>query len=353
MMEGVATICKFTLLGLCAFAATAQTLSTAPLHYLGEIGHLGTQFDERKSVSFGRVMVTTLENGTARLQGKDDHGKRWTAILVTEAGVGATDVWQADFDHNGRRDLLVATYFPRNGRCVGEVTLQFLLFNKDGMPVPWVIKTQMPHSQREPSIPAIFVNGVREAAKLVVTDCVYSEPPREGEDRSIIGIYEARDATWSLATPTNLSAYVALVRRSYRLRLNHAQLLATDTTHWLERGNKLRATGPPAARVTGVLPASPDCRGARLPPLVDGHFQRDWHDPCREIGKDRIQLSDGRICYGWPLTVIDRNDEREIVADPQQLHAVLLDLVRERRNVVLTGQTDADRCSPTALWATQ
>jgi hypothetical protein len=351
-MESVATIYRFMVFGLCAFAARSQVLSTAQLHYLGEIGHLGTQFDERKSVIFGPITITTLENGSARFQGKDDHGKNWSATLVSEAGVGFTDVWQADFDHNSRSDLLVATYFPKNGRCVDEITLQFLLFTNDGKPVPWVINSRMPHSNREPRIPAIFVNAGKDApTKLVVTDCAYSEPPRVGEDRSVIGIYEARDATWSLYRPNNLGAYVALVRRSYHFGLND-QLLLTDMTHWLDRGNRTRSGGPPTMQVTGVFPASPDCRGVRLPPIVDGHFQRDWHDPCRELGKDRIQLSNGTICYGWPLLVVDRNEGRDIVADPKQLNTLLQELVRERRSVVLTGQTEAEGCSPTALWAT-
>ena len=352
-MEGVATIYRLMLLGLCAFAASSQVLSVARLDYLGEIGHLGTQFDERKSVSFGPVTITTLENGSARLEGKDDHGKHWSAILLTEAGVGFTDVWRADFDHNGRPDLLVATYFPGNGHCTDEITLQFLLFDHDGMPVPWVLNSRMPQSTQEPRIPAIFVNAGKDAStQLVVTDCAYSDPARGGEDRSLIGIYEARDATWSLYKPNNLGAYMALVRRSHYFQPNHDQLLPADTAQWLDRGNRTRVSGFAAVQVSGVYTASPDCRGVRLPPFVDGHFQRDWKDPCRELGKDRIQLSSGTVCYGWPLLVIDRKGGREIVADSKQMNSILQELVRERRSVGLTGQTDAERCSPTALWAT-
>jgi hypothetical protein len=353
-MGDVATIYSFMVLGLCAFTARSQILSIAQLDYLDEIGHLGTQFDERKSVSFGPVTITTLENGTARFQGKDDHGKPWSATLVSEAGVGFTDVWQADFDHNGRPDLLVATFFPKNGRCVDEITLQFLLFDNDGKPVPWVINSRMPHSNREPKIPAIFVKAGKEATtELVVTDCAYSDPPRVGEDRSIVGIYEAKDARWSLYKPNNLGPYVAVVRRSYNFQLNNDQLLPIDTPHWLDRGNRRRSGGSPTVQVTAVLPASPECRGVRLPPIVDGHFQRDWKDPCRELGKDRIRLSNGTVCYGWPLLVIDRNDGRDIVADPKHLNTLLQELVRERRNITLTGQTEAELCNPTALWATQ
>jgi hypothetical protein len=345
---------SFIALGLCAFAARSQVLSAARLHYLGEIGHLGTQFDERKSVRFGPVTITTLENGSARFQGQDDYGKRWSAILISEGGVGFTDVWQADFDHNSRADLLVATFFPKNGRCVDEITLQFLLFDDGGKPIPWVINSRMPHSNRFPRIPAIVVSAGRDATtKLVVTDCAYSDPPRFGEDRSIVGIYEARDAKWSLSKPNYLRAYVALVKRSYHFQFDHDQLLPTDTTHWLDRGNRTSSGGSPEVQVSGVFSASPECRGVRLPPIVDGHFQRDWKDPCRELGKDRIQLSDGTVCLGWPLLVVDQNDERDIVADPKQLNTFLQELIRQRRSVVLTGQTDAERCSPTALWATR
>ena len=348
------TIFSCIALGLCAVAGKAQVPSIAQLHYLGEIGHLGTQFDERKSVTFGPVTVTTLENGTARFRGMDDQRKHWSALLVSEAGVGFTDVWQADFDHNGRPDLLVATYFPKNGRCVDEITLQFLLFDSDGIPVPWVINSRIPYSKRKPSIPAIFVNAGKGApTALVVTDCAYSDPPRVGEDRSIIGIYEAKDAGWSIYRPSDLSAYVAIVRRNHHFQLDHDKLLPTDAAHWLDRGNRTRSGGASAVQVAGVFPASPECRGVRLPPIVDGHFQRDWHDPCRELGQDRFQLTDGTVCYGFPPVIIDRNEGRDIVANPKQRYTLLLELARGQRSVSLTGQTDAERCSPTALWSTQ
>ena len=313
---------------------------------------MGTQFDERKSVNFGPVKITTLENGTARFLGMDDRGKHWSATLVTEGGVGYTDVWQADFDRNGRPDLVVASYFPRNGRCTDEITLQFLLFSHDGIPVPWVINSRVPISKREPSVPAIFVDeGRGTAIKLVATECAYADPPRFGVDRSIVGIYEAKDARWSLHRPNNLGAYAALVRTSHRIRSND-ELLPADPAQWLDGGNRTSSGSPAGVQVAGVLPASPDCRGVRLPPVVDGRLQLDWVDPCREEGENRIELSNGIICLRPSLLVVDRNGEPDIVADPSQLNARLQELAGERRNVSLMGQTEAERCSPTALWAT-
>lgn len=338
--------------GLCALAAIAQPSSVPQLHYLGEVGHLGTPEDPRTSARFGRIQISTQGNGGLRIDGQDDDRKAWSAVLEMQGGVGWTEVWQADFDRNARPDLLVAAYFPQNGRCIDEITLSFLLFNGHGQPVPWVIRTRMPESKRLPAIPAVFADlNHGGPLQLVVTDCTYSEPPRFGEDRRITGIYQAKDATWSQVHRADITPYIALVRRSYRFRPDHDQLLGTDPARWPDQGNMMDQHGPPPVQVTAVLPASPDCRGVRLPPVVDGRLQRDWKDPCEELGQNRLQLSNGTVCYGWPIVVIDGANGREIVTESKQLNARLQDIVDQRRTVVLAGQNDPERCSPTVLWA--
>ena len=163
----------------------------------------------------------------------------WTAVLETQSGAGWTDVWRADFDRNTRPDLLIAAYFLQNRRCIDEITLSFLLLNDHGQPVPWVIRTRMPESRRVPAIPALFADlNHAGPLQLVVTDCTYSEPPRFGEDRRITGIYEAKNATWSLAHPASIVPYTALVRLSYRFRPSHDQLLPTDPAHWSDQSLK-------------------------------------------------------------------------------------------------------------------
>ena len=350
--EDVTSICRLIMVGLCAFAASPQPLPVGQLHYLGEVGHLGTPSDSRTAVQFGDIRITSQGNGSVRISGQDDNRRSWNAVLPMQGGVGWTDVWRADFDRNSRPDLLIAAYFPQNGRCIDEITLSFLLFNDHGQPVPWVIRTRMPEGRRFPAIPAVFADLNHDGStELVVTDCTYSEPPRFGEDRRITGIYKAKDATWSLIHPADIAPYTALVRHSYRFRPNHDQLLPSDPAHWPDQGNTMDPHGPPPVQLAAVLPASVGCRGVRLPPLVDGVLQADWKDPCSELGKDRLELSNGTICYGWPTVVIDRTDSREIVAEPEQLSQLLQEIVKVRRTVVLAGESDRERCSPTVLWA--
>jgi hypothetical protein len=78
--------------------------------------------------------------------------------LPINGGIAFTTVWQADFDHNSRPDLLIAAHSAKSGRCLEEVTLSFLLFNTRGQPVPWVIQSRAPYSRKFSSAPAIFAD---------------------------------------------------------------------------------------------------------------------------------------------------------------------------------------------------
>jgi hypothetical protein len=345
---------RFAIGCLCAFAPHLHAGSMPQLRYLGEVGHLWPPFSSSRSVTFGHIRVISEVDGSLLIVGRDDDQRSWTATVPVGSGAGFTDIWQADFDRNGRQDLLIAAYTPQNGRCVDGITLSFLLFNDHGQPVPWVVDSRMPEGTREPAIPAIFTNlGHDGRVQLVVTDCSYSNPPRFGEDRAITAIYVAENATWRLIRPANIADYVALVRNSFRFRPDHDELLATDPSRWRDLGNTLDPHVPPPVRLKSVLEASPDCRGVRIP-IVNGRVQRLSKDPCDELGKDRIELSNGAVCFGWPTVVIDGSDGRHIVADPKnRLRAALQQIVEEQRTVMLAGQSDPERCSPTIMWAMQ
>ncbi len=336
------------LFGLCSGSVWA---AFPGLRYLDEIGHLETPSDPRTSVQFGRAQVVSTHDGVV-FRGRDDYGKSWRAFLPILGGIGFTTVWQADFDHNSRPDLLIAALFPGNGRCLDEITLSFLLFNDHGQPVPWVIQTRMPYGRKFPYVPAILTDSNHNGrAELVVTSCTYSDPPRIGEDRRITGIYEARDATWRLVKPVNLEPYTNLVRQNYRFRPQFDQLLKANPPDWLDQGNDPH--GSPPVQLAAVLTPSADCHGSvHLPPVVDGQLQATgWKDPCTELGLDRIRLSNGTVCYGWPTVVMDSDDGREIIAESERLQPALQKILDQRRTVVLAGQKDPEQCSPVLLWA--
>jgi hypothetical protein len=332
---------------------SGSLLAASPLRYLDEIGHLGTPSDPRTSVRLGRTQVVLTDAGV-RFQGRDDDGKRWQAVLPIAEGIAFTTVWEADFDQNSRPDLLIAAHSAGSGRCLDEVTLSFLLFNSRGQPVPWVIQSRTPFSTQFPPIPAIFADleGTGRA-KLVVTDCAYSDPPRLGEDRSIIGIYEAKDAAWGLVKPVHLDAYTALVRQNHRFRPQLDQLLTVDPGSWADEGNRMGRDVPAPVQLAAVLKPSEDCRGAvHLPPVVNGTLQTSgWKDPCEELGRNRIELSDKTVCYGWPTVMLDGADGREIVAESEHPELLLRKIIDQRRKVILIGQRDPKRCSPVLLWA--
>jgi hypothetical protein len=122
-----------SLLTLAAAALHGQ--SQFPMEYLDEIGHLGG-LDPRTTVNLGVAKATADPDGKVRLEGRDAAGKPWQVWTGLAGGIGGTDVWIADFDHNGRRDLLLASYAPANGRCVDGVTIYTLMFDDLGSPCP-------------------------------------------------------------------------------------------------------------------------------------------------------------------------------------------------------------------------
>jgi len=86
--------------------------------------------------------------------------------------------------------------------------------------------------------------------------------------------------------------------------------------------------------------------------VVDGKLQTTgWKDPCDELRHNRIQLSNGTVCYDWPTVVLDSENGREIVAESEHPEPLLQRIIDQRRTVVLAGQRDRNRCSPTLLWA--
>jgi hypothetical protein len=355
----VAAVC----LCACCFAAGAGSQVTEiksatglfrGIRYLDEVGHLGTDPDPRTSVDFTIAKAAMTSDGDIEFSGKDDAGQKWSARLPVIGGMGWTTVWKADFDHNGRPDLMVASHFPGNGRCIENVTVSFLMIDAHGKPNPWIIHTNVPKETAFPPIPAVLtdLNGDGHA-QLVVTDCEYADRPRLGEDHSITGIYEARDSVWKLVPPTGTTQerVTAIVLHSSTFRPGIDKLNPADTAHWSNLGNDHQQA---SGQITGVLPAEAGCRGVvRLGPVVDGKMTLPAQDdPCKERGTDRIRLSNGMTCYGWPTVVLDRSDGREIVAaESKKIPTVLREIAAQHLAVSLAGEATHGHCSPVFLTA--
>ena len=275
----------FPVLCLCSGSLSA---AFPGLRYLGDIGDLGVPGNARTSVQFGKIRAT-WSGDHVLFEGRDDDGKNWKADLDVTTGLGYAGVWQADFDSNSRQDLLIAQYSPRSGRgCNLPVTLSFLLFNMRGQAVPWVVQTQAPSLD----IPAIFADlNHNGRAEVVVTDCEYTYDPSDGTDSHITGIYEAKDATWSIVRPTNLAAYTALVRRGYHFRHNN-ELVTVNAADWPDQGNHAILTASPTVELAILMEASDDCHGIRFPPIVNG----SWIGPNGKIHA----MNWGRIAWNFP-----------------------------------------------------
>lgn len=315
--------------------------------YVDEIGHLGTEFDPRKSADLGVARAFPTSSGEIRFEGRDDHGRPWRALIPVAGGIAGTEVWRGDFDLNSRPDLMIAARWSTNGRCVDRVTLTFLMFDLQGRPVPWTAETQLPLHSKWGKLPALLRRGQRDApVELVVSGCEYAPPERFGEDRHVTGVYEPQDAHWRLVRPVDVRRYNELLRANYAHRAVNLQ--PTEPAAWMDLGNaevKLASR-----RIEAVTSHSPRCVGVQLD-VVDGRVVAPKNDWCDAIGKyDRFTLSSGETCFAWPTIVVDDADSLEIIDSKSSLlETKLRELASRKLLVTAIGQTDSTRCSPTML----
>ena len=319
----------------------AQTLF--PMRHLDEVGHLGTEFDSRKSANVGLARVFSDGNGL-RFEGRDHGRKPWRVWVENFGGLGFTDVWTADFDHNGQPDLLIAPFFPKNGRCVNSLDIVILLFDGDGRPVPWTIHTEMPHGSGHPYRPVFItdLNGDGNA-EIVPVDCEYAMGPGVGTDWTIIGVFEARDARLVPMRNVNIGSYERALKKAYAPHGLEENWLPVQPIKWPDQMSGMDISAQ--LRLTAMLPAAEQYHGVRVPPIVNGRMVTDWKDPCKEIGHDRAVYSDGQTRRGWPSVIIDGPDGRDIYAfHPEQ---ALRRIIKQKYPVKLLG-SDSE---PAWVWA--
>lgn len=192
-----------------------------PMKYLGEVGHL----EERQ----------VLDLGVAQARLDDDlvvEGKQWHVRIARMGGMGWTTVWSADFDANGKMDLLIAGHFPGVGRCIDTLEVSVVLFREDGIPEVWKVWTTLPDHTRFPYVPIVVrdLNGDGRA-EFVTTSCERVDPPEGfGERYSLTGVFEARNAELVANTGAKIEAYTRIVKRVLGLR----ELRMSAPSNWQE-----------------------------------------------------------------------------------------------------------------------
>jgi hypothetical protein len=308
-----------------------------PMKYLDDVGQLG--FDpNKKSVDLGLASVFS-ENGDAlRFEGQDRKGEAWRVWVPQNGAGGWTEVWTADFDHNGQPDLLIASHPTLNGRCVGRADLLFLLFDQYGRPMPWYVSTEIPNGKKFPYLPALLLDVNHDGrAEIVSTNCAYGDR-EHWTDWSITGIYEARDAQWIPLRNANVDPYRRAATRANGVK----EWLPIKPNEW--RNQIAGFNAPSSIKLDRLIPSDESCRGVRIN-VVDGRVETPLNDPCDEFQYQHASYSDGHTRRGWPCVVIDGPRGRDIFIAHNE--DALRRVIREGFSVKLLG----DDAEPSWLWA--
>lgn len=298
---------------LCAVGTFSSVFMLAqsryPMRFLDDVGNLGNPYsrDKRSSADLAGLARVTRQDDILLFEGRDLAGKPWRLFTSGDGGVGWTEVWTADFDHNGRSDLLIGSHFPGNGRCVDGGDVLILLFEADGRPVPWMSSTMVPEGNKFPVRPAIVLDANGDGrAEIVTTSCEYADgQQRFGEDRRITGVYEARDARWVPLSGYALEPYRSAAVASHRLTSpGFVKWQPTKASDWSDQMSGIDA--PATVKLNRILTGEVGCGGIRLT------VGNGADDPCDVLRDDRAVYSDGGTRRGWPPAIIDGADGRDI-----------------------------------------
>jgi len=296
----------------------------------------GGQLEDRQVIELGSVRMYPIGGpaaSVARVESTDAGGRPWrVTVPFTGAIMGQrTLAWAADFDLNGREDLVIGVFGNGNGRCTDVADTVFLLFDEEGRPVPWRVQTRI-SGEWEQWRPGTYLDADRNGRpELVIGGCEYSWSGDYWEERWLAGVYEARDARWRLKRDGSPAIYESALRDDNRHYSSSVLWRESTPEEWTEPMEDLG--GPSNLEIEAVLAADDRCRNATRISFDLPQF-------------DCIAYSDGIARRGWPGVVIDSVEGRNIYAvdtlDP------LLRLIGERRNVRLVGPNPDE---PDWVWA--
>ena len=180
----------------------------------------------------------------------------------------------------------------------------------------------------------------------MATGCEYSDPSdysRVGEDRRVIGIYEARDAGWVPLRAAKLSGYQAAAQPASHT--SFAKWLPPDLAdRWPDQLSGLDA--PAALRLERITTFELGCRGIQIH-IEHGRVVKPASDPCDAAKADHITFSDGLTLPGWSSIVVDTPESREIyVREGRGNLRILQRVLREGFSVKRLGNP----AEPDWLW---
>jgi hypothetical protein len=301
-----------------------------------KVGGLDSDYDKRKSVDFGFARVFADE-GNLRFEGKDHAGKPWRVWVARSGGIGATDVFTADFDRDGQQDLLIRSFFPVNGRCLDKGEITVVMFDEGGRPVPWHVTGQLP---RAPMLPLVLDLNLDLRAEFVVLSCEYSsarEPLINGEDRGISGVYEAQHARMVPIRNAVLAPYLRIAKRMSGSR--YVTWLPVEPDGWPDQMTGFDSV--PSLRIGSLLKRAEECSHVINFRFENGKLVRN---DCSVLGQNRILYSDRLERIGWPYAVLDGPGGRGVyIADYED---VLRRVIKAGYRVKILG----DPSQPTWIW---
>jgi hypothetical protein len=323
-----------TLAGLLLSAVTSFAQHPFPMTEIDEIGHLATSWDDREFADLGFARAYSDGYGTLRIEGLDDDGLPWKLWIPEVGDIGATRVFRADFDANGRPDLLFSSIYMGNGRCIEGGNVTTLLFEAGGRPVPWRISTHGLTADESMPVTVLDLDADGQA-EIATSDCTYSTAQERGmaEDRWLSGVYEARDARWVPIRPFSLDVYLTAVQERFADYGEGSVFWEPVPEEWPDPLAGWDAQ--PALHLTGLLTAEIGCSGVA----------RNETGCDQSATRTRLRYSDSKVRPGWPWVVIDSDKGREIhMADTRE---AIERLLRTGSRLRLLGPDG----KPAFLWA--
>jgi hypothetical protein len=184
------------ILGFSTFLSAQVSI---PMIYLGEIGYLDSDCGEEQRITMDLGIAKVYGSGkeSVRLEGRNDSGRRWQLWVPRYricSSLNGIDAWIADFDNNGRQDLLLSGHEAVNGACLDFVDLIIVLFTETGNPAAYFTETHGFSDLGEPPHAVMDLNRDGRT-ELVLSECWW-QGGGHPEVRQVTGVFEARNEGW-------------------------------------------------------------------------------------------------------------------------------------------------------------